>query len=340
MSDRGETAAEILRTFTPIEVRHLPRREQKALLMRAARSGTAPPRSYEKIGAAIGVSSERARQIINRTVLYLRTNRERMQIEERHADLIARRVQRSPLVAERPELYPIEGSGRRESVLRHCVEVEERRAAWEDRDRDRAEARAERRSPDREHAVLENRGPSATPEDTAGNRASNRAVVPNHVRNEILEFVTEAIADRGVAAVQLKDIFRFRPRSQFNACFEGKDDCVQAALEAAMVDFLTVAGAGGIGALLQRVREKPAHARIVFVEGRSIDLETSYAFLAELCDRLVSPVAINDELHVGGVVYLIEAALRRGDLGSLEPAFPRQASRKGSGVKEAGLAPA
>lgn len=151
-------ASEALREYTPIEVRDaLDRREQKILMMRAARGGTAAPRTYNEISTVVGVQKERVRQIINAAVRKLRTHRERLQLEERHADLLARQVVRVAAVAgeDRPELFPILGSRRRADLLQDFVESEEARAAWQDRDRDRAEERAARRTPEARRAARE-----------------------------------------------------------------------------------------------------------------------------------------------------------------------------------------
>lgn len=150
-------AAEALREYTPIEVSDaLDRREQKILMMRAARGGTAAPRTYDEIGAVVGVKKERVRQIINAAVRKLRTHRERLQLEERHADLLAREVVRVAVAGDRPELFAILGSRRRADLLQDFVENEEARAAWQDRDRDRVEERAARRTPEARRAAREN----------------------------------------------------------------------------------------------------------------------------------------------------------------------------------------
>jgi Sigma-70, region 4 len=125
--DRGEKAAEALRTYTPAEIRcALTKREIKILLLRAGVAGKAEPMTLAAIGEIFGVNGERVRAIVNASIRKLQTYREGVRLEKRQVANRARAIEQGFDARLLPKRITVGTSGMRLADLEGLVQREER----------------------------------------------------------------------------------------------------------------------------------------------------------------------------------------------------------------------
>ncbi|HEU5105549.1 MAG TPA: sigma factor-like helix-turn-helix DNA-binding protein [Solirubrobacterales bacterium] len=125
-NDRGEKAAEALRTYTSEEIRTvLTDREVEILRLRARNPGDPRPMTLKAIGKIFGVNRERVRAIVNASIRKLENHREALELERRQAANQARAIREGVDVDALPSRIVVNGSPRRLRDLRKMIQREE-----------------------------------------------------------------------------------------------------------------------------------------------------------------------------------------------------------------------
>jgi AcrR family transcriptional regulator len=166
-----------------------------------------------------------------------------------------------------------------------------------------------------------------------------REFVASHKRRRMMEAIAELTAENGYEATKIADIVRRAAvaRKTLYDNFDGKEDLFLSAIDAAVAelrlaveegcgrgDGSSEAGiVGGLEALLEFVAERPAAARMCMVEAISATPSSARLYDAAMRDFVELfrgsapdgadlPETIEESL-VGGVAWILQSQIRRGD---------------------------
>lgn len=172
--------------------------------------------------------------------------------------------------------------------------------------------------------------------------------VASHKRRRMMDAIAELSAERGYEATKIADIVRRAgvARKTLYDNFDGKEDLFLAAIGAAVaeiqeqVEEACTAAEGvwqnrveaGLGAFLEFVAERPALARMCMVEALSATRASAARYddalrdFVELLKRSTPaetglPDTIEETL-VGGVAWIVNQQIRRGEAADAEELLP------------------
>jgi AcrR family transcriptional regulator len=175
-----------------------------------------------------------------------------------------------------------------------------------------------------------------------------REFVRSHKRRRMMDAMAELSAERGYEATKIADIVRRAAvaRKTLYDTFDGKEDLFLSAVEASLSEMKTVvaeACAGsdgpweerveaGLAALLHYLVERPAAARMCVVEAISATPSAAARYDAALGDFVAQlrqdaptgtglPETIEESL-VGGVAWILQQQIRRGEAEKAEDLLP------------------
>jgi AcrR family transcriptional regulator len=166
-----------------------------------------------------------------------------------------------------------------------------------------------------------------------------REFVAAHKRRRMMDAIAELTAESGYEATKIADVVRRAgvARKTLYDNFDGKEELFITALDASLAELKAAveeacaehegswAGGveAGIGALLGFIAEKPAAARMCLIESISATgsstkryhkaIEDFVAILARQAPRRRDLPATIEESLVGGVTWILQQQLRRGD---------------------------
>lgn len=172
--------------------------------------------------------------------------------------------------------------------------------------------------------------------------------VASHKRRRMMDAIAELSAERGYEATKIADIVRRAgvARKTLYDNFDGKEDLFLAAISAAVaevqerVEEACAAAEGvwqtrveaGLAAFLGFIAEQPALARMCMVEALSATRASAVRYddvlrgFAELLKRSTpAQTALPDTIEetlVGGVAWIVNQQIRRGDAAEAEKLLP------------------
>jgi AcrR family transcriptional regulator len=175
-----------------------------------------------------------------------------------------------------------------------------------------------------------------------------RDFIAGHKRRRMMEAIAELTAEKGYEATKIADIVRRAKvaRKTLYDNFEGKEELFLAAvdfylaeLRGGVLDACTASDGpwqrrveGGLGAFLHFLAEQPTAARMCMIEALSATPEAAakydaavQEFVVTLKDAVPSdsdlPETIEETL-VGGVAWIANQQIRRGEAGQAEELLP------------------
>jgi AcrR family transcriptional regulator len=175
----------------------------------------------------------------------------------------------------------------------------------------------------------------------------SREFIAGHKRRRMIDATAELVAERGYEATKIAEIVRRAAvaRKTLYDCFEGKEelflesvDTYLAELREAVVsacekgDGPTGGVEAGLRAVILFVAERPVAARVCMVEATSATPASAARYDAALCDFVAMlgksapraaalPETIEESL-VGGVAWILQQQIRRGEAERAEELLP------------------
>lgn len=174
-----------------------------------------------------------------------------------------------------------------------------------------------------------------------------REFVAGHKRRRMMDAVADLTSEQGYEATKIADIVRRAAvaRKTLYDNFDGKEDLFLSALDAALTEMRVVVEAAcertssfedkvvaGLEALLAYIAEHPAATRMCMVEAISATPSSARLYDAGMRDfvallrraapdDLDLPATIEESL-TGGVAWILQQQVRRGEAGSVADLVP------------------
>jgi AcrR family transcriptional regulator len=174
-----------------------------------------------------------------------------------------------------------------------------------------------------------------------------REFVASHKRRRMMDAIAELTAEQGYEATKIADIVRRAAvaRKTLYDNFDGKEDLFLSAVDATMTEMRVAVEegcqrsdspedqvVGGLEALLEFIAEHPAATRMFMVESISATRSSARLYDAGMRDFVDllrnSPLDGNDlpqtieESLVGGVAWILQQQIRRGEAERVEELLP------------------